>query len=113
MPSIPWSRTLTGISTTSSDYPTYFPDISIRPFSLSVQTVVNSTNVAYTVRHSNDYTGSSTFISTAATWFPSTGTTAATTNSFAAYTYPVTAIQIVSTAGSSAGTIAITIVQAG
>lgn len=113
MPSAPWRYTLTGVSTTSSAYPTWFPDTSIRPFAVTVQTVVNSTGVAYTVQHSLDYTGSSAFISTAATWFPSTGTTAATTNSIAAYTYPVTAISVVSTAGSSTGTIAITIVQAG
>lgn len=113
MPSVPYRNTLTGISTTSSAYPTYFPDIMIRPFSVSVQTVVNSTNVAYTVQHSNDYTGSSAFVSTAATWYPSSGTTAATTNSFTIYDWPVTAIRVVSTAGSSTGTIAITIVQAG
>lgn len=113
MPSNRYVITLTGISSTSSSYPTYFPDVAVRPFSVSVSAAVNSTNVAYTVNHTLDYTGSSTFISTAATWFPSSGITAATTNAFTAYTFPVTAIQLASTAGSSAGTITMTIVQAG
>jgi hypothetical protein len=113
MPSGRYTTTLTGISSTSSSYPTYFPDTSIRPFSVSVSAAVNSTSVAYTINHTLDYTGSSAFVSTAATWFPSSGITAATTNAFTAYTFPVTAIQLASTAGSSAGTVTVTIVQAG
>lgn len=113
MPSGRYLTTLTGISSTSSSYPTWFPDTAVRPFSVSVSAAVNSSAVAYTVNHTLDYTGSSVFISTAATWFPSSGITGATTNAFTAYTFPVTAIQLASTAGSSTGTITLTIVQAG
>lgn len=113
MPSGPNVQTLTGLSTTNG-YPIYFPDHSARtPFLVSIATVVNSTTAAYTVEHSLDYTGSSVFVSTAATWFASSGITAASTNAFTAYTYPVTAIRLNSTGGSSQGTIAMTIVQNG
>lgn len=112
MPSNRYVTTLTGLSTTAGN-PLYFPDYAVRPFSVSVSAVVNSTSVAYTVQHTLDYTGSSTFLSSQATWFASSGITAAATSAFTAYTYPVTAIQLNSTAGSSTGTITMTIVQAG
>lgn len=113
MPSGRYVTTLTGVSTTSSSFPTWFPDTAIRPFSVSVSAAVNSTAVVYTVSHTLDYTGSSAFISTAATWYASSGITVATTNAFTAYTFPVTAIQLASTAGSATGTVTMTIVQAG
>ena len=113
MPSGRYTTTITGVSTTSSNWPTYVPDTAVRPFNLGIGCVVNSTNVAYSVQHSFDYTGSSTFISTAATWFNNINITAATTNADTNYAFPVSAIRIVSTAGSSAGTVQMTIIQAG
>jgi hypothetical protein len=113
MASIPWRITQTGLSTTAGYATTYFPDITVSPFSVSISAAVNSTAVVFNIEHSMDYTGSSVFVSTAAVWFQSSGITGATTNAFTAYTYPVTAIRINSTAGSSIGTVAVTIVQAG
>ncbi len=105
--------TLTGLSSTNGT-PVYFPDLAQTPFSVSVSAAVNSTNANFTVEYTLDYTGgSSTWISSNATWFPSSSITAATTNVFAFYNTPVTAIRLNSTGGSSAGTIAFTIVQAG
>ena len=109
--SLYYTATLTGLSTTSG-YLQYFPDTTRVPFSLSVQTVNTSTQ-AYSVEYSLGYTGSSTFVSTAATWSSTTGITAATTYAFAAYTFPVTAIRLNSTGGSSTATVTMTIVQAG
>lgn len=114
MPSAPYQVTLTGLSTTGGN-PTYFPDYMIRPFRVSVQTVLTSTAAApvFSVQHTLDYTGSSTFISSNATWFNSSGTSGSSVSSFTAYDYPVTAIRLNSTAGSSVQTITMTIVQAG
>ncbi len=114
MPSGRYTYVLTGISSTSSDWPTYFPDTTVTPFSVSVSAAVNSTNVVYTVAGTLDYTGfSSAFISSNANWFVSSGITGATTNAFTEFSYPVNAIRLASTAGSSAGTITWTMVQAG
>lgn len=109
--SLYYKATLTGLSTTSG-YLQYFPDTTRNPFSVSVQ-CTNTSTQAFTVQHSLDFTGSSTFTSTAATWFASSGITAATTAAFTAYTYPVTAIRLNSTGGSSTATVTMTIVQAG
>lgn len=107
-----YKNTLTGLSTTGG-YPTYFPDVTRTPFSVSISAAVNSSAVAFTVEHTLDYTGSSAFISSNANWFASSGITGAATTAFTAYTYPVTAIRLNSTAGSSTGTIGLTILQAG
>lgn len=112
MPSARYAATLTGLSSTSGTL-VYYPDTAVRPFSVSVSAAVNSTNAAFTVQHTLDYTGSSDFISSNANWFASSGISGASTSAFTAYTFPVTAIQLNSTAGSSTGTIALTIVQAG
>ena len=109
--SLYYTATLTGLSS-DSGYLQYFPDTTRFPFSLSVA-CTNTSTQAFTVEHSLSYTGSSTFVSTAATWFPSSGITAATTSAFTAYTYPVTAIRLNSTGGSSTATVTMTIVQAG
>lgn len=116
MPSMPWRATLTGHSTTNG-FIQYFPDISIRPFSLAVACVPTSTAPAYSIQHSYDYTGSSTFVSTAATWFtPTAFSTIAGLNAEGAYTFPVTAIRLNISGGSTAtstASVAVTIVQAG
>ena len=113
MPSRPFRVTQTGLSTTAGYAPIFVPDTTISPFSVAISAQVNSTNVVFSVEHTMDYTGSSVFVSTAALWFQSSGITAATTNAFTHYTFPVTAIRLTSTAGSSAGTVAVTILQAG
>ena len=83
MPALPYRATLTGLSTTNG-YPLWIADTTISPFSVAISAAVNSSNVAFTVEHTMDYTGSSTFVSTSATWFPSSGITGATTNAFTA-----------------------------
>lgn len=113
MPSNPYSITITGISSTSGYMVPYFPDIAIRPFNVGIGCVVSSSGQVYTVEHSFDYTGSSTFISSNATWFPNSGITAKTTNQDGNYAFPVSAIRVQSSAGSSIGTVTLTILQAG
>lgn len=116
MPSLPYRATLTGLSC-NNGFLQYFPDIAVRPFSLSVAAVPTSTAPAFSIQHSYDYTGSSTFVSSAATWFtPSAGSTIAGVNAEVAYTFPVTAIRLNTSGGSTAAStasIAMTIVQAG
>lgn len=113
MPSKRFVVTQTGVSSDAGFGSIYVPDYMIRPVAISVGCVVNSTNVAYTVEHSFDYTGSSKFISSNATWFPNSGITAQTTNKDANYAYPVSAIRLNSTGGSTSGTVTMTLIQAG
>lgn len=113
MPTLPFRVTQTGVSTTAGFTSTFFPDYMIRPFNIGVGTVVNSTAVTFSVEHTFDYTGSSAFISSNATWFPNTGITAKSTNTDGNYAYPVTAIRLNVTAGSSTGTVTMTLIQAG
>lgn len=113
MPNLPFRVIQTGISTTSGFTSTFIPDYMIRPFNIGVGCVVNSTASTYSVEHTFDYTGSSAFISSNATWFPNTGITAKATNADGNYAYPVTAIRLNVTAGSSTGTVSMTLVQAG
>tara|TARA_R110000868_G_scaffold50984_3_gene162255 strand:- start:787 stop:1128 length:342 start_codon:yes stop_codon:yes gene_type:complete len=113
MPSTRFSVTQTGVSTTAGYTSVLFPDTAIRPFAIGIGCVVNSTTVVYSVQHSFDYTGSSTFISTAATWFNNAGITNATSNVDSNYIVPVSAVRLAVTAGSSAGTVTMTCIQAG
>jgi hypothetical protein len=111
MPSIPSRQTLTGLSSTNG-FPIWFADTAIRPFSASVACVVNSTPISYNVEASLDFTGSSNFISSAATWF-SSGLSAATSNALASFGFPVSALRVNVVSGSSTGTVAVTFTQAG
>lgn len=113
MPSQRFSVTQTGVSTTSGYTSVYIPDTMIRPFNIGIGCIVNSTAVVYTVQHSFDYTGSSTFISSNATWFPHATLSAVTSNADGNYAFPVSAIRLNSTAGSSIGTVNMVIIQAG
>ena len=115
MPSGIFQTTITGISSTTgfNSSQVYFPDWMVRPFSVGIGCVANSTSIVYTVEHSFDYSGSSTWISSNATWFPNSGITAKTTNQDGSYSFPVTAIRVQSSAGSSTGTVTMTVVQAG
>lgn len=115
MPSMPWSVTVTGCSTTFGlgSSLCYFPDYMIRPFNIGLGCIVNSTNVSYNVEHTFDYTGSSAFISSNATWFLNTGVNAKSTNQDGNYAYPVTAIRLnVLSGSSSTGTVTLKLQQA-
>ena len=116
MPSMPWRVTMTGISSADNNYPTYFPDyLAQRPFNYGVGVVLGSTasTNSYSVQHTFDYTGSSAFLSSNATWFNNTGMTALSCSLDGNYAFPVTAIRLNSTGGSTAVAVTITIVQAG
>lgn len=110
-----WRNTVTGLSSTFGlgSSLVFFPDVMLTPFNIGVGCVVNSSNVTYNVEHTFDYTGSSTFISTAATWFQNSGISAQSTNKDGNYAFPVTAIRLNVTAGSSTGTVTMTAVQSG
>jgi hypothetical protein len=110
-----YRNTLTGLSSTNG-FPVYFPDLQETPFSVSVSaSPASSASAGFTVEHSFDYLGpqSSVWISSNAVWFPSSGIAAISSNSYTAYTYPVTAIRLNSTGGSSTNVVTFTIVQAG
>lgn len=110
-----WTQTITGLSTTFGQGSSlaHYPNVMATPFNIGVGCVVNSTSITYTIEHSFDYIGSSTFISSNATWFPNSGISAKSTNQDGNYAYPVSAIRGNVTAGSSTGTLTITCIQAG
>ena len=90
------------------------------PFAIGVGCVVNSSNVTYNVEHTFDpiffpIYGSSvgTIASTTATWFQNSGVTAQSTNANGNYAFPVVAIRLNVTAGSSTGTVTMSLIQAG
>ncbi len=107
---------LTGFSTTAG-FVHFFPDLTISPFSVSAACVPTSTAPAYSVQYSYDYTGSSTFTSTAATWFTATSfSTIAGLNAEGSFTAPVTAYRLNVSGGSTAtstASITVTFLQAG
>lgn len=116
--------TVTGLSSTFGlgSSLCWYPDQYARsPFNVSIGCVVNSTGTqTYNVEHCFDYLGefSSNFngwISTASnvTWFQNTGITAATSNANGNYAFPVTAIRLNVTGGSSIGTVRMILNQAG
>ncbi len=111
MPSGRFSITITGISSTAGYMSPYVPDTAVRPFNIGVGVV--STGQVYTVEHTFDYTGSSAFISSNATWFPNNALTAKSCNLDSNYAYPVSAIRIQSSAGSSVAAVTLTLIQAG
>lgn len=112
-----WRNTVTGLSSTFGlgSSLAFFPDLTRVPFNIGVAVTCNSTSAAtaYNVEHSFDYTGSSVFISTAATWFQNSTLSAASSNLTGNYAFPVTAIRLNVTAGSSQGNITMTAIQAG
>lgn len=117
MPTLPFRVTQTGLSTGTNGFtPTLFPDYMIRPFSIGIACVANSTSLTYSVQHSYDYTGSSTFISSNATWFTNTAFSSATATAEGSYTAPVSAIRLYVTATTTStgtNTVAMTAIQAG
>jgi hypothetical protein len=68
---------------------------------------------SFNVEQSFDATGSSVFISSNATWFQNSTISAASSNLSGNYAYPVSAIRLNVTAGSSVGTITMTAIKAG
>jgi hypothetical protein len=106
------SQTVTGLSSTFG-FPISAPDITQTPFAISIGCVVNSSNITYNVEHTFDYTGSSVFISSNATWFQNSTISAASSNLSGNYAFPVSAIRPNVTAGSSTGTLTVTLIQAG
>jgi hypothetical protein len=109
-----WVQTITGLSSTFGlgSSLAYFPNIMANPFNIGIGCVVNSSNITYNVEHSFD-AGSSTFLSSLATWFQNSTISAASSNLSGNYAFPVTAIRPNVTAGSSTGTLTITLIQAG
>ena len=112
MAGLRWQQTITGLSSTFG-FPMSFPDIMQDPFAIGIGCVVNSTNITYSIEHSFDYTGSSAFISSNATWFQNSTISAASSNLTGNFAFPVSAIRPNVTAGSSTGTLTVTLLQAG
>lgn len=117
MPSNPFRVTQTGLSTGANGFTSIlFPDYDIRPFSVGVGCVASSTSLTYSIQHSYDYTGSSTFISSNATWFTNTSFSSATGSAEGSYAYPVSAIRLnvtATTTSTASNTVSMTAIQAG
>lgn len=114
---IPFRVTITGSGVSNPWNPDYLKQA---PFAIGVGCVINSSAVAYTVEHSFDpiffaIYGSSvgTVVSSNATWFPNSGITTQSTNKDGNYAFPVTAIRLNVSSGSSTGTVTMSLVQAG
>lgn len=115
MAGLRWTTTVTGLSSSAGSFPIYVPDIMQNPFAIGIGCVMNSTSAitAYNVEHTFDYTGSSIFISSNATWFINSTISQASSNLTGNYAFPVSAIRPNVTAGSSIGTLTVTLIQAG
>jgi hypothetical protein len=106
-------QTITGLSSTAG-FQTYVVDWSKNPpINIGITGVLNSTAAAptYNIEGTNDYTGSSSFVSTAATWFSSLAN-AVSSNLLLAVTVPVTALRANITAGSSVQTLTLSFISA-
>src|SRR5690349_15231808 len=112
-----WSNTITGLSSSFGlgSSLVFFPNLMANPFNVSVAVTCNSTSAAtsYNVEHTFDYTGSSTFISSNATWFQNSTLSAASSNLTGNYAFPVSGIRLNITAGSSQGNITMVCLQSG
>jgi len=117
MAGLRWSNSVTGLSSTFGlgSSLVFYPDITQTPFNIGIGVVCNSTSAitSYNVEHSFDFTGTSTFISSNATWFLNSTLASASSNLTGNYAFPVSAIRLNVTAGSSQGTITMTAIQAG
>src|SRR5262249_566033 len=110
-----WSNTVTGLSSTFGlgSSLVFYPDVTRTPFNIGIGCVVNSSNITYNVEHTFDFTGSSAFISSNATWFQNSTISAASSNLTGNYAFPVSGIRPNVTAGSSTGMLTFTAIQAG
>lgn len=108
-----WTNTVTGLSSTFglTSSLVFFPDVMLNPFAIGIG--CTSSGNTYSVEHSFDYTGSSTFISSNATWFQNSTLSGATANLSGNYAFPVSAIRLNVTAGSSIANVTFTAIQAG
>lgn len=98
-PFVPLSSLAGSLSSVSlGAYPTCFVDYMSRPTNIAVGVV--STNT-YSVEYTYDYTGSSAFISSNATWFQTTLTSVSCTAQSINISAPVTAVRLNITAGST------------
>jgi hypothetical protein len=112
MPTQRVALTITGLSSTFG-YPIVAGDWNkLGPFNLGITGVMTSTAVtpAYNLEVTQDFSGSSAFLSTAATWFSSLATAVAS-NILLQITTPVTAIRPNVTGGSSQQTLVLTVVS--
>lgn len=117
-----WSQTLVGLSTGSTGsnvvlssiafYPTWFTDPVQNPFNIGIGITSVSTNVC-NAEVTFDYTGSSAFISSNATWMPLSGLTSVSGNNTGNIAFPVTAVRLNCTAGTSNLSVTMTVIQAG
>ncbi len=105
---LPSRQSLTGLSSTSG-FPQWFPE-DVRPFSVSV--AVSGSSATFNVEISNDYTGSSAFISSNAVWYSSLAAAVVST-AFFSIGAACTAIRLNVTAGSSTAVTSVSFVQAG
>jgi hypothetical protein len=112
-----WSNTVTGLSSTFGlgSSLVFYPDLMLTPFNIGIGVTCNSTSAitTYNVEHSFDFTGSSVFISSNATWFQNSTLSGASSNLTGNYSFPISAIRLNVTAGSSQGNITTTCTQAG
>lgn len=119
----PYIVTITGPSSTGG-FGLWMPDTMAGrgSFNVSVGCITTSSSLnGYTVQHTWDYPGqnSSAFttaagwISSNANWFSSSGIVAVSSNAMTSYNYPVSAIRLNSTTGSSLGSVTMTIIQSG
>src|SRR5271154_6824124 len=102
MPSVQYSATTTGLSTTAG-YLFYLPDRDIRPFALGISCVINSTTVSYNVEYTFDklgiFSGTGTFVSSAHNWFPDSIINGASSNAYTVCTIPNSGIRLNVTSG--------------
>jgi hypothetical protein len=105
---LPSRQSLVGLSSTNG-FPTIFPE-DVRPFSVSV--AVSGSSATWNIEISNDFTGSSAFISSNAVWFSSLASALVSTG-FVNVGVPCTAIRLNVTAGSSQAVTAVSFVQGG
>ena len=113
MPTETARLTQTGLSTTAG-YAQWFPDLTQSPpFAVSVAITASTSGNTFNVQYSQDYTGSSAFYSSAATWFVSTAVSTAGAPAAGTITFPVSALRLNVASGSSQSTYAMTVVQSG
>jgi hypothetical protein len=108
MPSNPSRQTLTGLSSTNG-FLQWFPE-DTAPFAIGA--AVTGSSATWNLEISNDYTGSSAFISSNAVWFSSLAS-GQVSSGFVSVAVPCTAVRLNVTAGSSTAVTAVSYIQAG
>jgi hypothetical protein len=108
MPSAISRQSLTGLSSTNG-FLQWLPE-DVRPFAIGI--AVTGSSATWNLEISNDYTGSSAFISSAASWFSSLAS-GQVSSGFVSVAVPCTAVRLNVTAGSSTAVTAVSYVQAG